>query len=231
MKTIHDLGQRLIAIESRFKVSDANYNPWHTMWHGMIGALYSLQKALPLLPAVNEARDSARTTNQARKVLGVIAAARTPREKAYNSWFVGYHLNNADFRIGLSLHRVLKACYACTSHEDRRMVPALVTDILGNKRCNSCRVMPIALPRGFTRTLAEFKKYHDAKPGNRRRFLPTRGVLLVDVHFRVNGLKHALIPEVDKRPQTQRWREAYECLAEIYGMFGYVAEARDVLQP
>lgn len=103
---LRHFSEKLISVETRINTASKEYKIWYSLWFDMIGALYSFFKALPLLKDTDRQHDE--IIKDAKKILELMKLDSEIEEKKHGAWFDGYYLNNAEFRISLALHCLLK---------------------------------------------------------------------------------------------------------------------------
>lgn len=238
--------QKLISLENRIDKRQYDYRTWYSLWFDMVGTLYSLYKVRPLLREMP--RKFPEMIDHAKKVLLLIETNKEIEEREHNAWFDGYFLNNAEFRISLALHCLLKACYPCNRRhqKDGVGVPGLINKICLNRKINNlphkrecfgsdaddnkCNEIPITLNEECTKILTDFFDYHDERKSNRDLRPVETGHYLLEVHFRVNALKHTPDPEEDLMPPYRRIEEAWEGLLGIHNLYTYISKQRGALK-
>lgn len=244
---IKEFNQELVSLENRIirKNDDAI---WHSLWLDMVGIAYSLYR-LQHLPVGETLRKNSEIVGHAKEVLVLIADNKEIKEFEHNAWFNGFWFNNADFRISLALHCLLKLCYPCNREhmKDGVGVPALINKICINKRIrnlaykrecggkdengNECKEEPIHLTEKCTLIFHDFFNYYDMRRKLNSEPRPNNtGHYLFEVHNRVNALKHTPNPEEDFLPPNIRIEEIWRSLLGIYELFASIAEKRGALK-
>lgn len=245
---VHDiakLSKKLISVKNKIYEKQNDYKIWCSLWFDMVGALYSFYKVFPLLKG--KPREHSEMIADAVNILKLINLNEKIKDRNHDAWFDGHYLNNAEFRISLAFHCLLKTCYPCNmSHEkDRVSVPCLVYKICINtpirdydkkcfkRECNAkeisgkrCLQTPIPLNQVCQKILKDFWYYHENQINNRNPNPKTTGQYLVEIHFRVNSLKHTPDPVDDLMQTRERMEQAWEGLLGIYDLFRYIAKRR-----
>lgn len=227
------LSQKLVLAEGRIDSSQLDYEIWYSLWLDMVGALYSFYKAVPLLRTGH--RNYSEMIAGATKILELIQLDSKIEDNNPDAWFDGYYLNNAEFRISLALHCLLKACYPCNrDHKNNHVgVPKLIKKICEKEECQGnkrCYEPPIPLNKRCTKILTDFSSYHNQRKSNNRQKPNNTGHYLVAIHFRVNSLKHTPGPPEDLMQPNVRMYEALNGLLGIYELFRHVAQQRGALR-
>jgi hypothetical protein len=213
---VRQAGQRLAALDLSLSEPVDRFLPWRNMSHGLVGAMYSLRSAIPVLSDRERAFEQIASDTRA-----MIEAIRTSRDLAVHDaklWYVGYFLNNAEVRITWILHQVLKAAYLCHDHFDKAKfpVPRLVGMIHGKTPCPTCETRPLNLDLESEHTVTAIVEKTTTFP-------------LFMVHDWTNGLKHKQVPDVDKLPPTTRWDTDFEAFETLLNMFVDFANRSGVL--
>ncbi|MDO8632207.1 MAG: hypothetical protein Q7R41_17120, partial [Phycisphaerales bacterium] len=186
---VRDVAGRLAKVDDLVLEPTNQFHPWRNMLHGLVGALYSLKLAIPVLSGATRLFEH--TVREARAVIESIRSSQELAAQDAKLWYVGHFLNNAEFRIASILHQVLKAGYPCKDFE-RVTVPGLAKGIADSRLCPKCGIAPIAPGRASWKTVTAICNKD-----------PTCSLFLV--HSWTHGLKLERVPDVDKLEPTTRW--------------------------
>ncbi len=192
----------------------------------MVGALYSFSKVVPLLQAGPRQHDE--IIKDARKIVHLMRPDVTIKDGEHDAWFDGYYLNNAEYRIALAFHCLLKTCYPCNrkhGYKHKAYVMSLIEEILNREKCPTCSSLPIVPNKRCEKILRDFYSGRNHPTGR-----PTTGRYLFEVHSRINSLKHTPDPDEDLIPTTRRMKEACKGLLGIYALFGCIGKERGALR-
>ena len=238
------LTEQLITVKEELIESPNKFNDWHSMWWGLVGVIYSLTRALPLSPENNRSRNPKKIVDDAEEILKSSLKGIDLQMNKCNSWVVGYYINDAEFRIALTFHKLLKACYDCScnfngpgennSGIEGLYVSKLVEKLLdsNNSKCNKCHAKRITLSRRIRKVLRDFDDCDSYLNNKKPSYTPKRnvGCQLAKLHHQVNDLKHTHMPQIDKQSPKIRMKNTITCLSEICSMFIYIASQRGKLR-
>lgn len=191
------------------------------VWMLMIGACYSLLKALPLLDKSRNPQDQ---INAAKKLLSQIIKEEeliSINKEDCGSWVVGYYLYSAEQRISSALDRIVKTHLDQLERDRSTSTYKNIQKIL--KQCPICNepTKKECLPRSemILRKL-NWKKYSDLcdKPDE---FYADKseGGCLNRVCFRVNDIKHYPHEMPNPEEAILRWRDAHSALNGLIQIF------------
>jgi len=192
--------------------------PWLAILSGMVGAVYSLYKAKPLLEA---SRGLDVIVNQADEILGCLHNEDiTFSANDFSSWYLGYYLNTAEQRISACLDRTLKI-YSSKKRKSRAF--ALIESIMTT--CSHCGGLSDdskarEILRCFYETSPVCSSVADNEP---------RGLALGRVWYRVNELKHGIYPDPDEEAPLIRWNDAVVGLSDLLQIYKDFAFFRKVM--
>lgn len=211
---VRQVGQRLAVVDQSLSEPLDQFRPWRNMLHGLIGAVYSLNRAIPVLS--NRTRAFEQTASEARAMIEAIRSSRDLAVHNAKLWYAGHFLNNAEFRIASVLHQVLKAGYPC-EHFERYNVPRLVARIVKHDLCAQCGAPPLTAGADSVHTVTSIHEKSPTCP-------------LFMVHDWTNGLKHKRVPEVDTLAPITRWDTDFDAVSTLLSMFADFANQNGVLE-